>query len=478
MDSLNTDRVDGASDPAFLDNGFLDDAAQNAAVNFASCDGCSNPLFPAISPSISPSADEVVNVTVSGGALAGRPDRAVQDLEAYDSSAAFSLDTYGAIGFYTKGTTSYVSLMVATFSGTPTNETRPGTVKLPSVIRVGQAIVPVIAGFSPLPTSDYTYTWTSNGATVSHVRFYPPVASDLGHQLRLIVSDQNSGYSDGVAESALSTKVLAGILDSPKTVVPVGARNVGEPLDLNLGDWSGDLAYQWYRNGVKITGATLDEYVQVSADRGKKISVRITASYPGYTTISKTSAGNIVTGYPLLTSTPYPTISGQPQFSNTLTVDPGSWGPNSPKLTYQWRADGKAIPGATHSTLYLGGAELGASITVTVTGSETGYATASRTSAATTDIELLRFIAYSNPVVSGTFTPGHTLTASIPEAWTPTASEYLYQWYLNNVPVSGANKKTFKLPSSSAGEDVRVNVIGLRPDYQPFQATSSNTYVS
>jgi hypothetical protein len=474
---LNEDRVDGSGDPAFLTNGFLDDFAQSLATNFGNCGGCGDPTTP------TKPLGGGVNLTytsnyayavAAGGTVAGRPARVVNDFETFNSSISLGTAVYGSIGFYTKGTTSYAVLVTASFPSTPTDETRPGTVKLPAKIHVGQAIIPSITGFNPLPTTDYGYTWLDGASTVSHVRFYVPTANDFGHQLKLIVEDHPNGFSDLDVTSALSTKVLIGSATGPTSIPVEGARNVGEPLSVNTNGWTPvQPTIQWYRNGVKIAGQTADTYMQTSADRGTKISLKLTDTAAGFVGLTRSSSTTIVTGYPLLTSAPYPTITGSPSFGFTLTANTGDWGPGLVKLTYQWRAEGTAIPGATKSTLLLGGAELNSSITVTITGTEAGYAVASRTSSATTDIHLLGFSAMTSPTLNGVFTPGHTITATL-APWSPVATLYVYQWYLNDVAVSGANKSSYKLPSNSAGKDVKVNVIGMRPDYQPQQFASSN----
>jgi hypothetical protein len=474
---INTDRVDGAGVPAFATNGFVDDYAQAMAVNFANCDGCSDPT------NATWTADQVSTFTIGyatavGGVVADRASRLATDFETFNHAAAFGTDDYASVGFYTKGTETYGVLVTVSFSSAPTNETRVGTVKLPSKIYVGKAIIPSIAGFTPVPTSDYTYTWLDGSNTVSNIRFFVPTAADLGHQLKLIVEDHNSGYSDGQVTSAASSKVLIGSATGPKTIVVEGARNVGEPLSINLNGWTpGIPKVQWYRNGAAIAGQTTDTYLQTTGDRGKKISVKLTMAAPGYVALSRLSSTAIVTGYPLLTSTPFPSISGSPSFGGILIANNGTWGPGIVKLTYQWRAEGKAIPGATKSTLTLGGAELNQSISVTVTGSETGYASTARTSSSTTDIRLLGFSATAAPSITGTLLPGHVVTATVGQ-WTPVATMYVFQWYLNNVAVAGANKSTFKLPTTSAGKDVSVNLIGLRPDYQPQQLRSTSWFIS
>jgi hypothetical protein len=80
-------------------------------------------------------------------------------------------------------------------------------------------------------------------------------------------------------------------------------------------------------------------------------------------------------------STATPTISGTPKVGSTLAAKPGKWGPGSVTFKYQWKRDGKAITGATKSKYRLSAADAGRSVTVTVTGSRSGYNAESRTSA-------------------------------------------------------------------------------------------------
>ena len=60
-----------------------------------------------------------------------------------------------------------------------------------------------------------------------------------------------------------------------------------------------DLSYQWLRNGTAIDAATNATYTPVAADKGKRLSVRVTGEYPGYATASKTSATTVVAAAPV-----------------------------------------------------------------------------------------------------------------------------------------------------------------------------------
>ena len=50
------------------------------------------------------------------------------------------------------------------------------------------------------------------------------------------------------------------------------------------------LSYQWYRNSSLIKGATKSTYKLVKADKKKQISIKVTGTKAGYTTLTKTSA--------------------------------------------------------------------------------------------------------------------------------------------------------------------------------------------
>ena len=76
-------------------------------------------------------------------------------------------------------------------------------------------------------------------------------------------------------------------------------------------------------------------------------------------------------------------IIGDPKVGVELTADASAWEPAPVALAYQWNADGVAITGATGATYTPVAADLGAKLSVTVTGTKPGYTTASVTSAET-----------------------------------------------------------------------------------------------
>jgi putative cell wall-binding protein len=81
-----------------------------------------------------------------------------------------------------------------------------------------------------------------------------------------------------------------------------------------------------------------------------------------------------------------PTITGNAALGQTLTARPGTWGPGAVTLTYQWNRNGVAVAGATGSTFNVGYLEAGTRLSVSVTGSKTGYNSATVSSAPTSEV--------------------------------------------------------------------------------------------
>ncbi|WEO77995.1 hypothetical protein BJQ94_02845 [Cryobacterium sp. SO2] len=140
--------------------------------------------------------------------------------------------------------------------------------------------------------------------------------------------------------------------------------------------------YQWYRNGVAISGATKTTYALVGADAGKTISVTAKGSKAGYTSASASfSAWSTIT--PGTFSANQPTISGTAKVGATLTATPGSTIPKPTAVTYTWFRSGALISGATAKTYKITAADAGFTLSVRATAKSTGYTTLTRGSSST-----------------------------------------------------------------------------------------------
>lgn len=163
-----------------------------------------------------------------------------------------------------------------------------------------------------------------------------------------------------------------------------GTAKVGSTLKAAHGTWTpaaSSYRYQWLANGTPISRATGASYTVAAGQKGRRISVRVTASRPGYTSSGAVSGTTkaVVAGT-FVSKTP--TISGSRTVGKTLKVSPGTWSPR-PTFAYRWYVNGKAISGATKTTLRLTSSMRGKKISVKVRGKKSGYTTLTRTSAST-----------------------------------------------------------------------------------------------
>src|SRR5207245_1941400 len=157
-----------------------------------------------------------------------------------------------------------------------------------------------------------------------------------------------------------------------------------------------------------------------------------------------------------------------------LTASPGSWSGTQPiSYAYQWRrcdssGDNCAdIAGATGQSYTLARADVGATVRVAVTGSNSA-GSGNATSAATAVVQAAP-VAPSNtsaPTISGTAQAGQTLSAS-PGTWSGTQPiSYAYQWRdcdtagNNCADIFGATGASYTLAPADVGATVRVAVTG------------------
>lgn len=225
-----------------------------------------------------------------------------------------------------------------------------------------------------------TYKWFSNGSEIKgydkHVLYLNQ--SHVGKTISAEVTFTKMGY-ETKRPKTIGVKVAPAPLSALKPVV-VGTAQVGKKLTANSGKWTPgtSFSYQWFASSKAIRGATKSAYTPTAGERGKKITVRVTGSKAGYTTVAKTSSATKVVAYGNINAKK-PIVSGKARVGKKLTVLPGQW-VSGTKFSYQWRANGKAVKGATGKTYTVKKTDRRKTITVTVTGKLNGYKTATGTS--------------------------------------------------------------------------------------------------
>ena len=313
------------------------------------------------------------------------------------------------------------------------------------------------------------------GATSS---FYVLQSADAGYYVGLAITGEKSGLVSST--SAVDPGLVQGTAMVAGTPTITGTVAVGNTLSANKGTWtpaSPTLAYQWRRGEIDIPGATESTYQVTPADVGAPLSVIVIGSASNYQMAAGTSAATASVALGTLTK-PTPTISGVPAVGNELTGVPGTWGPGSVDLAYQWSVGGipVAAPLGTGTKYVVVPADATKLITFKVSGSKPGYAPVNLTSGPVTGLYVWQQT--SVPMITGTPTFGNTLQVTTANlgSWLPSPSSYTYQWLRNGAPIaSGGTSSSYTLGVSDIGATIAVAVSGVKTNYVATPRTSVST---
>ncbi len=365
----------------------------------------------------------------------------------------------------------------------PTNSAPP---VVSGTVQDGQTLSASTGSWSGTAPLSYAYQWqTCNasgggcsniaGATASALVLGP---SNVGQTLRVAITASNAAGS-ALANSA-PTAVVA---PAPpvNTALPAisGTATDGQALSASPGSWSGtaplNFTYQWQSCNASgascsnMSGATASTFALGPSNVGGTVRVVVSASNPAGTASASSAASAVVTAAPPV-NTGAPSISGTATDGQTLSAAVGSWSGTAPlSYAYQWQscnAGGSGcanITGSTSSTYQLGPGDVGNTLRVVITTSNSA-GSASATSAPTAAAAAASPLNATPPTISGTPTDGQTLSATT-GSWTGTPTlTYSYQWQSCDASgagctnISGATAAAFVLGPPNVGTTLRVTV--------------------
>ena len=242
-------------------------------------------------------------------------------------------------------------------------------------MRVGETLTATKGKWSA--GSTFSYSWLRDGKTISGATSatYTLKPTDLAKSIQVKVTGTRAGAATSKT-SVKTSKVAKGTLNRGEVEI-VGDLQVDRTLTLDLEGWDQAItkfSYQWYSNGAAIAKATRSTYVIPASHADKTISVRVTASATGYTSVtvqgqtnSFVERGNIHLAYYY--------FEGSPAVGKTLSVKkvPGAQETASLTRVYQWFVDGEPIVGATKSTLKLTSAFVGKYVSLRMYVARNGY---------------------------------------------------------------------------------------------------------
>lgn len=135
--------------------------------------------------------------------------------------------------------------------------------------------------------------WLRNGSPIPGANDleYGVSDADSGASLSVSVTGELEGYSAVTRLSEQYGPVANAFVRAPAPIIS-GSLREGSTLRAITGSWSPRprFSYQWYRDGEPISRATRSSYRLSASDVGSRITVSVTATARGYTTVTRLSA--------------------------------------------------------------------------------------------------------------------------------------------------------------------------------------------
>jgi hypothetical protein len=184
-----------------------------------------------------------------------------------------------------------------------TNTARPTVSGAPVV---GSTLTASVGSWTPTPT-EYYFSWLRDGDFIdgAYGSTYVPTAADVGKTITVLVTAAADGWWNGYAESAPTAPVTAAVapvptptptIPTPTVDVPAGLAAIlggldvaGKPkvgktvkvtgLDKLLRSSTAvSYKFQWFAGKKKVKKATKSKLKVTRAMKGKKLSVKVTAT--------------------------------------------------------------------------------------------------------------------------------------------------------------------------------------------------------
>lgn len=303
-----------------------------------------------------------------------------------------------------------------------------------SEYRVGATLTAETRNWGPeVPT--FTVSWFRDGLTdaIATGPSYKLTASDQNRTLHASVRATRGGYKP-VTVATDSTPSVGEGRYSAHPVTISGDVVAGNTVFASTADWLPEeptqKQYQWYLTDTAgtttaIEGFTGRAYVPQRVDAGKKLSVRVIGTSPGFEQITETSARSTITMLPQFDTKHTPTIAApngvKPGATVTANVD--AWTPATP-FAYQWTLDGAPISRATNQTYVVQPGDVNGKLRVEVSST---LATHERTTLVSDPRTVeVAFDTSTKPVITGSGEVGKELSVTT-GTWSPTPT-FAYEW--------------------------------------------------
>ncbi len=255
-------------------------------------------------------------------------------------------------------------------------------------------------------------------------------------------------FTHCTALCSLIVAVLAGIPARAATATVAA----GQAFTLSVtASGTAPFSYQWFKDGVVLTGATASSYAVSSAQTSNAgVYSSVVSNSAGSATSDSATVTLMVTSAPLIESQPLSqTVTAGTSVTFSATVS------GSPVPALQWSFNGVALAGATGASLSI------ANVQAANAGTYSLVATNSSGSITSNNASLTVNAATSAPAittqpVSKTVTAGASVTFSVTASGSPLPT---YQWRKDGVNLSGATSASYTLTAVGTGNAGTYSVV-------------------
>jgi hypothetical protein len=280
--------------------------------------------------------------------------------------------------------------------------------------------------------------------------------NDTADYTCLATGPGNCGFI--VSEPAKLSVLTVGIVSSPEDISVCEGSLARFNVNAQASPSGTGLAYQWYKNGAKIDGATMGYYelANVKNSDAGQYSVEVSATGNIVGKAMAISAPATLTIKQSLAITTEPDAVKQGCFGDTLRVSVSATGSN---VKYQWYSNGAALAGETGSTF----TRIIDSTTlpiekdyICIVTSDCGFDTTNTVKYISLPITSLTST-YPSEGINVDFGKDYTFTA------TATGRNLKYKWFKNGVEIPGANQASYTLVNATRADQnskYKVEVTG------------------
>ncbi len=318
-------------------------------------------------------------------------------------------------------------------------------------VSAGSSVTLSVAASSP--SAVLTYQWRRDGEVVPNGTGTTLVlagATAVSGSYSVIVTNSAGAVSSGAA--AVQFLLLPG--RPAITGQPVGRTlMVGATATLFVeATGAGALAYQWFKDGRAIAGATAQELAlgPVTLGSAGAYSATVTNVNGTSTTAAATITVSDRASAPVILTQPAPQIV---LAGATATFSVEVFGHPAPQ--FQWRRNGAAVTGATFASFSIPNTQsTNAGVYDVAVTNSAGTATSSLATLSIANAATLPVI-YRQPA-SVSAVAGRSVAFSVVASGAP---EVAYQWQRNGVEISGATATTLRLAPLNADQAGLYTVV-------------------